>query len=287
MTEMRGLGKGIRALIPEGMDSSRSSGEVLRVPVDAIQPNPYQPRKVLDEARIQELANSIKESGLIYPLLVRKSIRSGVDRPIYELIAGERRLRALRKLGEEMAPVIVKEVNDQDALELALIENLQREELNPIEQAAAYQRLLSEFGLTQEQVAASVGKERATVANTVRLLKLAPTVQEEVARGRLTLGHARALLALESHRSQQELAQRAVAGGLSVRQVERAVQETNQRPSGGRLSKQRDPHLAAMEQRMQRSLGTNVQIFHGRTRGWIRVAYYSLKDLDRLIGRLT
>lgn len=287
MTEMRGLGKGIRALIPEGAGTQATAGEILRVPIDSVRMNPYQPRKTIESSKVQELANSIQQSGLIYPLLVRKSIKSGSDGPVYELIAGERRLRALRLLGEKETPVIVKEVSDQDVLELALIENLQREELNPMEQAAAYQRLISEFGLTQEQVASAVGKDRATVANTVRLLKLASAVQEEVARGRLTLGHARALLALESHRAQQELAQRAVAGGLSVRQVERAVQETNQRPAQGRSAKHRDPHLAAVEQKLQRSLGTNVQIFYGRTRGWIRIAYYSLKDLDRLIGRLT
>lgn len=287
MTEMRGLGKGIRALIPEGIGSGAIKSEILQIPVASIRWNPYQPRKTVDESKVHELANSIRESGLIYPLLVRKSSKSGSNGPIYELIAGERRLRALRTLGEEQAPAIVKEVSDQDALELALVENLQREELNPMEQAAAYQRLMSEFGLTQEQVATAVGKDRATVANTVRLLKLAPMVQEEVAHGRLSLGHARALLALESHRSQQELARRAVASGLSVRQVERAVQESNQRPADGRSAKRKDPHLTAVEQKLQRSLGTHVQIFHGRTRGWIRVAYYSLKDLDRLIARLT
>lgn len=193
----------------------------------------------------------------------------------------------MKSLGEKEAPVIVKEVSDRGALELALIENLQREELNAMEQATAYQRLVSEFGLTQEQVASAVGKDRTTVANTTRLLKLAPAVQEEVARGRLTLGHARALLALESHRAQQELARRAVAGGHSVRQVERAVQEANQRPAQGRSANQRDPHLTAVEQKLQKSLGTNVRLSNGRTRGWIRIAYYSLKDLDRLMGRLT
>lgn len=287
MTEMRGLGKGIRALIPEGSSTPTTQVEILRIPVGSIRMNPYQPRKTLDDSKIQELANSIQESGLIYPLLVRKSIKSGSEGPVYELIAGERRLRALKLIGESEAPVILKEVGDQDALELALIENLQREDLNPIEQAAAYQRLMNEFGLTQEQVASSVGKDRATVANTVRLLKLAAIVQEEVAKGRLTLGHARALLAVESHRNQQELAQRVIANGLSVRQVERTVQEMNQRPAQGRSAKHRDPHLVAVEQKLQKSLGTNVQIFHGRTRGWIRIAYYSLKDLDRLIGRLT
>ena len=182
---------------------------------------------------------------------------------------------------------MVREVGDRDALQLALVENLQREELNPIEQAKAYQRLQEEFGLTQEQVASAVGKDRATVANTVRLLKLAEKVQQAVAAGQLSLGHARALLALDSQKSQQQLADRAVTGGLSVRQVEQIVRQTTAGEEKSRRPKARDPHLAAAEQKLERSLGTRVKIFHGRTRGWIRVAYFSLKDLDRLIARLT
>jgi len=193
----------------------------------------------------------------------------------------------LKLLGQAEAPVIVREVGDRDALQLALVENLQREELNPIEQAKAYQRLQSEFGLTQEQVASAVGKDRATVANTIRLLKLADKVQEEVAAGRLSLGHARALLSLDSQRSQLQLAERAIGNGLSVRQIEQLVREAASNEEKSHRSKPRDPHLAAVEQKLERALGTRVKIFHGRTRGWIRVAYYSLKDLDRLIARLT
>jgi ParB family transcriptional regulator, chromosome partitioning protein len=286
MSELRGLGKGLRALIPETAPRTIPS-DLLKVPMESIHFNTYQPRQQIDESKVVELADSIRSRGLIYPLLVRKSIKSGVDGPIYELIAGERRLRALKLLGETEAPVIIREAGDRDALELALIENLQREELNPMEQAAAYQRLVSEFSLTQEQVAGAVGKNRATVANTVRLLKLAPSVQGEVSHGRLSLGHARALLALEGHRSQSDLAQRIVHLGLSVRQTERVIQETNQKSEKKQAVRGKDPHLQAMEQKLQRSLGTNVQIFHGKTRGWIRIAYYSLKDLDRLAGRLT
>ncbi len=286
MTEIRGLGKGIRALIPEG--SPVSQKEVTRVPLGSIRMNRFQPRKNLDELKIQELANSIRESGLIYPLLVRKSHVGGTDSPSFELIAGERRYRALKLLGESEAPVIVRDAGDRAALELALIENLQREELNSMEEAHAYDRLGKEFSMTQEQIAGAVGKDRATVANTLRLLKLPQGVQDEVARGRLSLGHARAILSLGSERAQAALAERVVAGGLSVRQVERLVKEMTQagEKSRGRKSS-RDPHLVAAEQKLQRSLGTNVQIFHGKSRGWIRVAYYSLKDLDRLIGRLT
>lgn len=224
---------------------------------------------------------------MIYPLLVRKAGRSGSDIPEYELIAGGRRLRALKLLGEREAPVVIRDVDDRGALELALIENVQREELNPIEQARAFERLAEEFEMTQEQIASAVGKDRATVANTVRLLKLASEVQEELAAGRLSVGHARAILALGSERSQAAVARRAVAGGLSVRQVERIVRqmaEPGQRRGGARG---RDPHVVDAEQKLQRALGTKVEIFHGKSRGWIRIAYYSLKDLGRLLARLS
>ena len=285
MSETRGLGKGIRALIPE--IGPLTQQEIQKLPLESIRLNRFQPRKALNDSSIHELANSIRESGLIYPLLVRKSSDSGVDGPKYELIAGERRLRALKLLGETEAPAIVRDVGDRDALQLALVENIQREELNPIEQAKAYLRLQEEFGLTQEQVASAVGKDRATVANTGRLLKLAEKVQEAVAAGRLSLGHARALLALDSQKSQILFADRVMAGGLSVRQIEQLVRETSSEQEKSRKPKGRDPHLAAVEQKLERSLGTRVKIFHGKTRGWIRVAYFSLKDLDRLITQLT
>ena len=284
MPEIRGLGKGIRALIPEG--SSLSRAEITKIPLESIRVNRFQPRKALDDIKVRELADSIRESGLIYPLLVRKTGQSGLEIPTYELIAGERRFRALKQLGETEAPVIIRDASDLQALEWALIENLQREDLNPLEQAAAYHRLCTEFSLSQEQISTAVGKDRATVANTLRLLKLAKPVQDEVTAGRLTLGHARAILALESARAQEEMARRAVAGGLSVRQVERLVREAASEPGAKRRERKPDPHRTAAEQKLQRSLGTQVTIFHGRTRGWIRIAYYSLKDLDRLLDRL-
>lgn len=172
-------------------------------------------------------------------------------------------------------------------MELSLIENLQREELNSIEEALGYQRLIQEFELTQEEVARAVGKDRATVANTLRLLKLSRPVQEELAAGRLTWGHARTLLALESEKEQVALAQRIVAEGLSVRRVEQWVKSLASGDSRPRAKETADPHLAAAQQKLQRALGTKVEIPHGRARGWIRIAYYSLKDLDRLLARLT
>jgi len=286
MPETRGLGRGIRSLIPEGPLDPRKE-EVTRVPLQAIRPSRFQPRIDLNESKIQELANSIRESGLIYPLLVRKTDKSGLDGPDYELIAGERRLRALRLLGESEAPVIIKEVTDRKALELSLLENIQRQELNPIEEAMAYQCLSSKFELTQEQIASAVGKDRTSVANTVRLLKLSPPVKEELTRGRLSLGHARALLGLEPQAQQQALTQRIIAEGLSVRQVEHLVKQMTSANPRFVKARVKDPHLAAAEQKLKRALGTNVEIQSGRSRGWIRVAYYSLKDLDRLIARLT
>ena len=188
-------------------------------------------------------------------------------------------------MGESQAPVIVKDVTDGQALELALIENIQRQELNPMEEASAYQRLSSDFGLTQEEIASRVGKDRATVANTLRLLKLSKPVQDELSMGRLTLGHARALLALESEKNQAALATRIVREGLSVRQVEQWVKaSTGPGPTRGRIS--RDPHLVEAERKLQRSLGTSVQIIERGARGWVRIHYYSLKDLDRLLARI-
>lgn len=183
--------------------------------------------------------------------------------------------------------MIVKDVTDGQALELALIENIQRQELNPMEEASAYQRLSSDFGLTQEEIASRVGKDRATVANMLRLLKLSKHVQDDLSKGRLTLGHARALLALESEKNQAALAVRIVREGLSVRQVEQSVKASTcpTTPTRGRLS--RDPHLVEAERKLQRWLGTNVQIIERGARGWVRIHYYSLKDLDRLLNRLT
>lgn len=285
MSEMRGLGKGIRALIPEGALQEKKA-EGTRVPIHQIRTNRFQPRERVEESSIQELANSIRESGLIYPLLVRKHPESGLENPQYEIIAGERRFRALQHLGEREVPVIVRDVPPRKAMELALVENLQREDLSPIEEARALDRLGKEFELTHEEVAKVVGKDRATVSNTIRLLKLAPPVQEELARGRLHPGAARAILAVESHAAQIELAERVIKNGLSVRQVERIAREMSP-PGRARLPKGKDPHLVAAEQKLQRALGTNVQIFHGKSRGWIRIAYYSLKDFDRLLAKLT
>ncbi len=186
--------------------------------------------------------------------------------------------------GFDEAPALIRDVDDKKSLELALIENLQRENLNPIEQALAYQRLVQEFGLTQDKAAEVVGKDRATVANTIRLLKLPASIQQDLASGKLTFGHGRTLLGLESEKAQLEMAKKIISGGLSVRDVEQAV--SARRPAS-RARQTKDPHLADVEHKLQKALGTNVQLLHGKSRGWVRIAYYSLKDLDRLIQRLT
>ena len=299
MTEMRGLGKGIRALIPERepvqilperqmstelLRDLQKEGQIVRIPIQTIRPNRFQPRQAIDESKVHELADSIRKSGLIYPLIVRKEANSGLEKPFFEIVAGERRLRALSLIGETHVPAIVKEISDEKACQLSLIENLQREELNPIEQAQAYQRLIDEFHLTQEKISESVGKDRTTITNILRLLKLSPQVRQEVVEGRLTLGHARALLSLDSEKNQWILAQRVTAEGLSVRQVERLVKGSSR--TLAHKAGTRDPHLVALEGKLQRSLGTKVEIVHRRgSRGWLRIAYYSLKDLDRLTSR--
>ena len=258
-----------------------------RVPLQAIQVSRFQPRRNLNEERIQELATSIRDSGLIYPLLVRNIAKSGAAGPAYELIAGERRFRALRLIGETQAPVVVREADDKTSLELALVENLQREALNAMEQAHGYQRLQTEFDLTQEEVASSVGKDRVSVANTLRLLRLPQSVQDWVAQGKLSFGQARALLGLTSQRAQVTLAQKTVSQGLSVRRLEQLVQQMTSSSSKKATARRRDPEVVAVEQKLQRTLGTQVQISNKQGKGWVKIAYFSLKDLDRLISKLS
>lgn len=285
MPQTHGLGKGIRALIPEGSLDLKQE-DLIRLPLQAIRPGRFQPRHRIEESKIHELAESIRKSGLIYPLLVRKIEKSGVSEPFYELIAGERRFRALSMLGETEAPAVVKEVADKEALQLSLIENLQREALNPMEEAAAYERLRQPFDMTQEEIAELIGKDRTTVANTLRLLKLAPSVQEEVRKGKLSLGHARALLGAASEKEQMDFAHRVITQGLSVRQVEQLIQQKRSAAPRAKVRRNEDPHLMSAVNQLQRALGTKVEILHGRSRGWIRIAYYSLKDFDRLFARL-
>ncbi|MBI2089251.1 MAG: ParB/RepB/Spo0J family partition protein [Deltaproteobacteria bacterium] len=279
--QKKGLGKGLGALIP-GVEETRERGQ-FEVEVDRITPNPLQPRRAFDQAKIEELAASMRDQGVIQPLLVR---RRGEH---YELIAGERRWRAAMHAGLNQVPVVVKDASDLEALQLALIENLQREDLNPIEQAAAYQQLQRDFGLSQEEVAAKVGKSRPSVANSLRLLLLPKAVQDEVVQGRLPAGQARALLALQDEAAIVAAAREVIAKALSTRQTERLVarlRSGRRRRRGTLLS---DPDLRALVERLQRALGTKVRLIQqaGSSAGKIVIEYYSATDLERILHAIS
>lgn len=279
--QKKGLGKGLGALIP-GVEEARERGQ-FQAEVDRITPNPLQPRRAFDQAKIEELAASMRDQGVIQPLLVR---RRGEH---YELIAGERRWRAAMHAGLSQVPVVVKEASDLEALQLALIENLQREDLNPIEQAAAYQQLQRDFGLSQEEVAAKVGKSRPSVANSLRLLLLPKAVQDEVHQGKLPAGQARALLALQDEPAIVAAAREVIAKALSTRQTERWVarfRSGRRRRRGTLLS---DPDLRALVERLQRALGTKVRLIQqaGSSAGKIVIEYYSATDLDRILHAIS
>jgi ParB family chromosome partitioning protein len=278
--QKKGLGKGLGALIPGAEEARQPSG--LTVELQRITANPLQPRRVFDETKLEELATSIRDQGVIQPLIVR---RNGDG---YELIAGERRLRAAMKAGLKEVPVVVREASDNDSLELALIENLQREDLNPIEEADAYRHLHEEFHLTQEEVAEKVGKSRPAVANSMRLLLLPKEMQQDVAQGRLAAGQARALLALGNEAMMTAVARRVIAKGLSTRETERLVARLKLGRRGRRLVAALDPDLRAVVEKLQRALGSKVRLVQGKRsgRGRLEIEYYSLDDLDRLIGIL-
>jgi ParB family chromosome partitioning protein len=272
----KGLGKGLGALIPQAPPPKAPSERTL--PIAQIVPNPWQPRIRFDEAKIAEMAESIRQHGVIEPLLVRA--RSGR----FELIAGERRMRAALAAGLDAVPVIVREMSDREVLEVTLIENLQREELTALEEAAAYVRLIEEFGATQDEVARRVGKSRPAVANTIRLLQLPPPVLDELRSGRLSAGHARALLALESSPEQVALARETIRLALSVRQLEERIREG--RAPREKKPQTRDLHVVDVEKRLMRNLGTRVRLQANGNRGRIVIEYFSTSELERLIDRL-
>jgi len=269
------LGRGLGALF-EGTDVA-SGFELLQLPVAQIEPNPFQPRQAFNQQSLQELADSIKQQGLVQPIVVRRH-GSG-----YQLVAGERRLRAAQMAGFDIIPALLKKVNDQETLELALLENLQREDLNPLEEARAYQRLQSEFHLRQREVAQRVGKDRSSVANVLRLLQLPPALQADIEAGRLSMGHARALLALESAEEQQRLRDQIVADELSVRATEARVRRQTQRAANRRA---KPSHLLAAEEVLQRHLGTRVAIKPGRRQSKIEISYRGEEELQRLLALL-
>jgi len=268
----KALGKGLSALLPE--PEGPAGGELAEIPIATLEPNPFQPRTSFEPTKLAELAASIQESGMVQPILVRKVGER------YQIIAGERRWRAAQQLGLTHVPVARRDVPDEQLLELALVENIQREELTPLEEAHAYQRLHEEFQLTQEQLAQKVGKDRSTVANAMRLLRLPREVRDLLAGGRLDAGHGRALLALEHAEAQIELARETARKGLSVREVERRV-ALDRAPRPAKPSR-RDPNTRAAEERLRAALGTRVEISRRGPGGTLKIAFTNEAELNRL-----
>jgi len=263
--------------------------EVLHLDINAIERSPFQPRTDFDPEHLKELADSIKQRGVIQPLLVRA--RRGTDGATkYELIAGERRWRAAREAGLATLPAIVRQATDEEVLEMALIENLQREDLNPIEEAHAYEQLAARFNLTQEQIAVKVGKNRATVANAIRLLALPDEVQSWVVNGQLSVGHAKAILGLTIAEEQRLVAERVLRRNLTVRETEQLVEhlkgEAKTRATGTASVSGKSAQVLAIEERLRQKLGTHVNLRHGRKKGRIEIEYYGNDDLTRLLGML-
>lgn len=275
----RGLGKGLDALFP-GAETQERPNEIS---VSEIVANPFQPRRIFDQEALNELAYSIKQYGVIQPIVVRKTL-SG-----YELVAGERRWRAAQIAGLKVLPAIVKEYSDGEMTEIALIENLQREDLNPIEEAAAYKKLMEEFGLTQEEVARKIGRSRSMIANVVRLLNLHPEVQNFVSRGTLSMGQARPLLAIEDGDLQLETAGQIIEEDLSARDAEelvkRLINGTHEKKPKAPL--QQEFFVAEIEDRLKLLLGTQVKIKPGKLKSKIEIEYYSPEDLERIMEHLS
>ena len=288
MTETKRLGRGLEALLgPSNREESAIPGAIRELPVGSIKPNPFQPRREFDEAQLEELANSIAASGLLQPVVVR-------PRPggVHELIAGERRWRAVQRLGWKQIPVVIKDVDDRALLTLALIENLQRDDLSPIDAALGYQRLMDEFKLPQQEVARLVGKDRSTVSNTLRLLRLPPDLQTMIQRKEISEGHGRALLALSDAAAMTRLAREAVLAGWSVRDLEARVR--GDRPEAGRPQRTirrpkpdaRNPaaEIRRIEEVLRARLQTDVRVTaRRRGRGAVTVHYYSNDDLARIL----
>ena len=274
------LGKGLGALIPDrkkDFSSPSETANVLELDVSKILPNTNQPRLNFDQEPLEELISSIKEKGIIQPIVVRPKGDS------YELIAGERRLRAAKSLDLQKVPVLIKNVSDEEALELSLIENIQRENLNPIEEAKAYAKLMTMFELNQDEIAVKVGKDRTTIANSLRLLKLPSDIQDKLISKVISTGHAKVILGLESASMQQKIVHRIIKEGLSVRATEHFVARIKEPPVHKRKMAYKDQHITALEEHIQQVLGTKVTICQGKKKGKIEIEYYSSDDLNRIL----
>lgn len=280
--ERKALGKGIGALIAEKEPEQLGKEEkIVFLKLNQIKANPFQPRKDFDTGSLEELMQSIKEKGIIQPVLVRRKGDS------YELIAGERRLRAASLLNLPEIPAIIRDVQDEDSLELALIENIQRQDLNPIEQARAYQYLIDKFHLTQERISEILGKARVTITNTLRLLSLPQEIQQEMKAGRISFAHGRALLEVTDTNLQRRLVQQIISQGLSVRELENMIKTSRPRISKRKIGPgMREPAVAIMEEELQHSLATKVRISKRKKRGHILIEFYSEEDLARIVNKL-
>ena len=288
MEKRQALGKGLSALIPDAADMLAMPRASLDVDIDLLEPNDYQPRGHMDDARLDDLARSIRINGVIQPIIARR-LESGR----YQIIAGERRWRAAQRAGLHKVPVVVKDVSATDhkqRLEMALIENIQREDLNAIEEAVAYKRLIDDFGLRQEDIATEVGKDRSSVANSLRLLKLPEEVRAEVASGRLSMGHARAIVALSGETDQRRVARDVLARGLSVRETEALVKRVSAPATSTPAARQKpkqDVHTRAAEEQLHIALGTRVAIKRRGKGGVLEIAFGSETELQRLYEFLT
>jgi ParB family chromosome partitioning protein len=279
-----GLGRGLEALIPNDLLGDRGSA-LLEVPINSIRPNPHQPRSHFDEEDLSSLTASIRAVGVLQPVLLRSTSDDQ-----YELIAGERRWRAARRAGLHTIPALVRTVDDLGSVEQALIENLHRVDLNPMEEAAAYQQLIEDFGLTHEQMASRVGRSRAAISNTIRLFQLPPTIQRLVIDGELAAGHARALLGTPDRNFQEALARRAVAEDLSVRAVEEAVRQRSEPTVNGsapRIGRLRPPGVVELENLLSQHLDTTVKVDMGARKGRVVIEFATLEDLERIYRAMT
>ena len=282
MASPKGLGKGLGALLGDFPEESQESSAYQKLPIYKVEPNRSQPRQDFDEEELQQLADSIAEHGVIQPLTVRL-LPSGY----YQIIAGERRWRASRMAGLSEVPVVIVEADDRKAMELALIENLQRQDLNPVEEALGYQVLIDDFGLTQEETAKQVGKSRPAVANALRLLGLCPGVLEKLRKGELSAGHARAVLSLKTEKKQTEAAQKIAALGLSVRQAELLCRNMNKEiPAPKEEPVLKVDYIAECEKSLSKHLGRGVKIVNGKRKGRFELEFYGQDDLQILLDAL-
>ncbi|MBG9734386.1 ParB/RepB/Spo0J family partition protein [Paenibacillus alvei] len=274
------LGRGLDALIPSL--SVNDDDKVVELSLQQLRPNPYQPRKHFDEQSIQELAESIKQHGVIQPIIVRSVLKG------YEIIAGERRYRASQQLGLLNIPAVVRNFSDQQVMEIALIENLQRENLNAIELAVAYQALMDQFSLTQEELSVKVGKSRSHIANFLRLLQLPEEVKDCVSRGTLSMGHARAIVGVKDEAKVKQLAKDSINQGWSVRQLEEAIQQMNKKGKPVDKAKpiRKDPYLDELEESLRERFRTTVKIKQSKDKGKIEISYFNKQDLERLLEML-